>query len=347
MILTLCLCGFGNVGRHFVKLLAVRHEHIAKEYNLDIRISTVVGSNGGVYKANGLDLIQLSQLPFGSYGLRQLSDYWHDSLANRSGILSSGADILVEATPTDILTGEPGLSHFTAALSKKMDIVSFTKGPLVKSFAELANLARLNGAILKYSGATAAALPTVDIGLYCLAGDDLLSFEGVLNGTTNYILSRMTNENLDYLTALSAAQQKGIAEPNPRLDVEGWDTASKTVIIANSLFPASININEITVEGIQDITMDTVNAAKRDGNVLKLVGEARLADSGVIAKVSVKALPASHFLANVTGTNKGIQFITRNMGELAVTGGGSDPHGTAAAALKDIINIAREKYLVR
>lgn len=345
MRLNLCLSGFGNIARHFIQYYSVRRDAVLARYGLDLRLVTIVGSEGGVHDSAGLDPARLLSCPPGSTGLRQMNDLWSPALKSAAGITAYPADILVEATPTNIWTGEPGLTHFRAALEKGMDIVTFTKGPLVKSFGEVKALARARGARIKVSGATAAALPTMDVGFYSLAGDELQSFEGVLNGTSNYILSRMADNGLTYEEAIEEAVAQGVAEPNPKLDVEGWDTASKTIILANYLFDAEINLADVPVQGIQDINLSDILAAEARGETIKLIGKAKKTASGIQVSVSVRSIPLSHPLASLSGTAKGIRFISATLGEIVISGGKGDPMGTAAAGLKDIINLARDNGL--
>jgi homoserine dehydrogenase len=340
---TICLCGFGNVGRQFVRLLARRHEAIVQRYGLDISLVAIIGSGGGVYHPRGLDLGQLENLPTGSGGLRELRELWSEKLGGAGGIAAVKADILVEATPTDIVSGEPGTSHFKTAISQGMDIVTFTKGPLVKSYRLLQEMAAVQGVVIKASGATAAALPTLDVGQYCLAGDTITQFAGILNGTTNYILTRMSDDGLLYEEALAEAMAAGVAEPNPRLDVEGWDTASKTIILANSLLNTFVNIDDVQVIGIQKVTVQDIRAAQARGEAIKLIGQAVRTADGVVVTVGPRSLSLSNPLANIKGTAKGICFVGESMGEIIVTGGRSDLTGTAAAGIKDIINLVLEK----
>jgi homoserine dehydrogenase len=332
------------VGREFVRVLATRQKKLEAEFALDVRLAAVLGRDGGVCSPGGLDIPRIANLARGSDGLRGLSGLWQDGLTGSAGITSVKADVLVEATPTNVVTAEPGISNFRAAMDGGMDIVTFNKGPLVKAYRLLKRMSEEKGLVIKASGATAAALPTLDIGQYCLAGDTILQFEGILNGTTNYILTRMSEENIAYTQALSEAIAAGIAETNPGQDVEGWDTASKAVILANMLMDTESDINDVRVQGIQGVTVDDIRLASSRGEVIKLIGQVVRDENGVTITVGPKALPLSHPLSGVKGRNKGIRFISRGMGEITVTGGRSDLTGTAHAGLKDIINLAREKY---
>ena len=190
---------------------------------------------------------------------------------------------------------------------------------------------------LKISGATAAALPTLDVALYSLAGTEIYRIEGILNGTTNYILTRM-REGMDYKQALEEAQSKGIAEPDPSLDVEGWDTASKILLITNTVMDIDLTLKDVKVEGITAVPIHLLDEGREEDKALKLLGEFSREEDFKL-EVSPKLIDRSHPLFGVDGANKGITFTTDTMHSVTVTGGKSDPRGAGAALLKDIINI--------
>jgi homoserine dehydrogenase len=191
---------------------------------------------------------------------------------------------------------------------------------------------------LRFSGATAAALPTLDVALYSLAGTEISRIEGILNGTTNYILTRM-KEGIEYQKALKEAQSRGIAEPDPTLDVGGWDTASKILIISNAVLHTDFSLADVKVDGITAVPTNLLNEGKEEGRALKLLGKITKETGSFHLEVGVTLIDKDHPLFGVDGTNKGITFLTDTMDSITVTGGKSDPRGTGASLLKDIINI--------
>jgi homoserine dehydrogenase len=178
----------------------------------------------------------------------------------------------------------------------------------------------------------------VMVGLICLAGANVLAVEGILNGTTNYILTRMHVEKCSYETALQAAQEMGIAETDPTLDVEGLDTRNKIVVIANRIFDKHFGLDDVAVEGITRITPADIDKAIAAGYVIKLVGSAELDNGDVTISVGPKTLALEHPLAAVNYAEKSISYLTDTMGRVTVTGGKSSPVGAAAALLKDLIH---------
>lgn len=332
------LTGFGSVGREFIRLLQEKSEMIGQNYNLDLRLVAVGGRDGFICSEEGLDLHALSKYELGS---KSLSDYARDygmSLTNSY----VNADVLVEATPTNVESGEPGFSNMITAFSKRMDVVAISKGALVAHYDKVFEVAKANKVRIKYSAATAAALPTKDIGEISLAGSEIVGIEGILNGTTNYILTCMQEEGLSFEEALRIAQQKGIAETNPDLDVKGIDSACKILLLSNDLLGTRYALKDLSIQGIDGITKEQMAESKRRGTKFKLLAKAYKEDGKAHINIAPTEISSGHLLFGVDGTNKGIVFQTDTMGAVCAIGGSSSPRGAAAAALKDVINLYRD-----
>lgn len=339
MLKRLVITGYGNVAKELVKLIHEQQHSIKKQYGIHLSINGIVGSKGMIYKAQGLDLATLLTCGQGS---EALSTYAHKTNIELTKPMFEDYDTLIECSPTDMDSGEPGLSYIHQAIEQGIDIVSVSKGALVHSFTELFKKAKFHQVNIKYSGATAAALPTLDIGEYSLAGCTITKIEGILNGTSNFILSSMAEAALSFSEALSLAQEKGIAEANPALDVQGIDSAAKILLLANGLLGTQFTINDVEITGIEHVTKENMMNAQAQGKTIKLIASAEKVDQNTF-KLSVKPqkLALHHPLAHVNGTNKGIVFDTIEMGTICTTGGASHPRGAAAAALKDVINLYR------
>jgi len=333
------LAGFGRVGKAFASLVQEKKGYCLDRYELDLRIGIVLNSRGGLflspYKDDGEDFSDLAS----SSNLEDVPS-WQPGLEFGEILGCRNLDVWVDCTPGNITHGEPALGYAYRALDRGWHVVTANKGPLVVDFDGIRKSAAKKGVSLGMSGATAAALPTVDVALRSLAGTEILRIEGILNGTTNYILSRM-REGLDYGVALEEARIKGIAEPNPMQDVEGWDTAAKILIIVNTIFNTGYTLKDMHVEGITNIPAEQLEESSREEKSLKLIG--RFAEESGIPLLEVRPslLGPYHPLYGVNGTQKGITFFTDTMDAITVTGGKSDPRGAAAALLKDIINIYR------
>jgi len=333
----LILIGFGNVGKAFFHLMEEKAERIRIQFDLDLNLKAIFDVEGGLFSASPIKQNHVLETSARALALNPL---WKPGLSLGTVLREVEAGVLVECTSSNIKTGEPGLRHINEALENGWHVATANKGPLAVDFKGLGEKARRNRLELKSSGATAAALPALDVGLYSLAGTEVLAIEGILNGTTNYILTKMAR-GTSYSEALKEAQAKGIAERDPSLDVEGWDTAVKLLLIANAVMGLNLSLENIEVEGITGISAQVIEASKKEGKAIKLLGKVHREHSHIKAEVSLSAVDRSHPLFGVDGTNKGITYFTDSMGAVTVTGGKSDPRGAAAALLKDIINIYR------
>ncbi|MDM5188885.1 homoserine dehydrogenase [Bacillus sp. DX4.1] len=339
MRIKVILSGYGTVGKEFVRLVHEKGIYIKEVYGIDLVITGIIGRTVRIYNENGLHIDELLMYGTGSHALvKYIESYPMD----RGEDYLTG-DVLIESTPTNIQHGEPGKRYIETAIQNHMDVVAISKGALVTTWKEIKEAAKLANVRIRYSGATAAALPTLDIGQFSLAGCQIEKIEGVLNGTTNYILTKMYKEDLTFQQALQQAQRKGIAETNPSLDVSGMDSACKLLLLANSLFGVEYSLDQITVKGIESITKHDIQTAKEKGKSLKLMAKAYKDTSGNIQlEVSPCEIDNNHPLASVTGTEKGVTFQTDTMGNVTSIGGASNPRGAAAAALKDVINLYRK-----
>jgi len=333
------LCGFGNVGREFVRLITERRSLVEQKYGLNLELAAVVDIGGAAVASNNPLPVEklISHVESGGRVETFGGGYSRPGVNGRDMIKEIETDVLVETTPTNLTDGEPAHGHIMAAIEKGIDIVSANKGPLVLFYKDIFTHARLNGSRISMS---AAALPTLDIGLLCLAGAKVISIEGVLNGTTNYILTRMHFEKCTYQTALKAAQEMGIAETDPTLDVEGFDTRNKLLIIVNQIFEKNFKLDEIPTKGISKTTPNDIDRAVEAGKVLKLVGTGHCENGQIKLTVKPRQLESDHPLAGIHYSEKGISYLTDTMGRITVTGGKSSPVGAAAALLKDLIHLS-------
>lgn len=354
--------GPGRVGREFIRLLAEEAERIGARARCLPILRAVKSRRGILFSHEGLTPQDVEDWLNASVVETAGGPVWPALTggANSTSRLSafSPADyplvldlvrgevpgVVVEATSTDLETGEPGLSHITTAMQKGFSAVSLAKGPLVVAFGALSSLARERGVSLRYSGAVAAALPTVDTAIYSMAGAGIYEIEGVLNGTTNYILNSMAGGK-SYKAALAEAQAMGVAEANPRLDVEGFDSAAKLLIIANTVWGLGLRLSDVARQGITTLGAGYVRDSALKGTPVRLVARAATGGAGPYLSVRPEAVPAGHPFANLPLTSKAVRFKSKNMGEVIVSGGASDVTGAAAAALKDLIHVLEERRL--
>ncbi len=333
------LCGLGKVGKNFLALVAERAQDVRARYGLNVEVSGVVDLNGAAVAENGaLPLNELIDFLNSGGQPENFSTYGHKGLGGVEAINANDFDILVETTPTNLKDGGPAYSFITASIMKGMDIVSANKGPFVLYFDELKKLAEARNSRLFISAATGAALPTLDVGKFSTAGAKITSIEGILNGTTNFILTKMYAEKASYADALKEAQALGIAETDPTLDVEGYDTRNKLVLIVNTLLEGSFGIKDVPVQGIASVTYEDIERGVKEGKTLKLIATAEVHDGTVSLGVGPRYIDRNHPLSSINYSEKGITYTTDTMGQITVLGGKSSPVGAAAALLKDVIH---------
>jgi len=334
------LNGPGRVGLEFVRLLSESAHSISERTGCAPVLRAVQSRKGILFSHRSLTVEEIRDWvrngTWGEIGSRVLPAADYASVLEMAR--SDGPGVVVEATPTNLETGEPGLSNLRTALDLRYSAVSLAKGPLVVAFGELSELARVRGAQLRYSGAVAAALPTVDTAVYAMAGAGIREIEGVLNGTSNYILNGMA-AGKSYSEALAQAQSMGVAETNPRLDVEGFDSAAKLLIIANTVWDMRLRLQDVARQGITELDPELVQSSAAKGEPVRLVARAILAQGRAELSVKPEPVPPGHPFANLPGTAKAVRFCSTNMGEVVVSGGASDVTGAAASALKDLIHV--------
>ena len=330
------LIGFGGVGQALIKLLIDKESYLLQQYNLKINVKYIIKSNGGIYNASGINLSEILKVIDENINITCHNE-WKDNLNINDIIDNNDIDTLVELTSTNIETGEPGLTHIRKSLENNINVVTGNKGPILLDYKKLKVLADNNNVELKVGCTTGGALPSINGGIYDIAGSKIQSIEGVLNGTTNYILSKMANDNVDYKEALLEAQKVGIAESDPSLDVLGYDTASKIIILSNVLMNSDLKLEDLKINGIEEVRLDNIEKAKVRGNKIKLIGKVYKKDNLVKGYVTPIEIDENHPLYCVDYKNKGIYYKTDTLGDISIIGGASGTMNAAASILRDII----------
>ncbi len=334
----LAFIGFGTVAVGLCEILLEKAEMLE---NLGLTYEVVAVSDmikGAVYDEEGLDMTKLLEMAssgedLGNYptGIKGM-----DSLAT---ITETNADTIIEVTYTDVKTGEPATTHVKAALNAGMNVVSTNKGPTVKHVAELTELAIQNDVQYGFEGVVLAGTPVLNLARYTLAGNNITGFKGIMNGTTNYILTRM-EEGMSYEDALAKAQELGYAEADPTGDVEGWDALGKVVILSNVVLGKRISIEDVEREGITGISMEDIASAKASGERWKLIGCAEIEEDGTFsASVKPMRLPLSDPLAGVGEATNALTFETDELGPVTIVGPGAGKRETGFALLIDLLNM--------
>jgi len=330
----ICILGFGAVGKGVAKVIWMKRDEIKEKYGLDLKITAVTDTSGAAVCEQGLDPALLLETKEKNGKIASYPEYGISNISNIEVLDKADYDCLVEVTPTDIEDGEPARSHIIKAFNDKKDVVTSNKGPLALSYAELAESAKENEVQFKYEASVGGAMPILNFAHDTLPSCKIESILGILNGTTNYILSRMAKEGSSYEQILKESQELGIAETNPAQDVEGTDAACKVVILANSILNRDVTLNDVEVVGISKINQEAISLARNEGYLIKLIGEV----SGDTLEVSPRLVREGSPFA-VDGTLNVATLKTDLADEVTVVGKGAGSIETASAILSDIISI--------
>lgn len=333
----ICLIGFGAVGQGVAKAIHMKKQSIQEKHGKILKIVAVADSTTSAISDKGLDEEILLKIKSESGKLNKYPEYGSD-ITGEDLLDSVDYDCLIEATPTNIQNGEPAKSLTLKAFKSKKDVVTSNKGHLALFYNDLIRAANLNDVQFKFEASVGGAMPIINFADETLPSSKIKSIIGILNGTTNYILSRMTSEGSSYINTLEESQQLGIAETDPTQDVEGIDAACKTVILANALLGIDAVYNDVEIVGISKITSGAIDLAKKQGYLIKLIAEVSHESLKVSPRLVKKNSPYA-----VEGTLNMATLKTDLADEVTVVGKGAGSLETASAILTDIINIIRTK----
>ncbi len=323
-MIRIAIFGFGAVGRGVARVLMNRQrlERIIGDY----RVVAVADSKGSVVS----DSVNLKEV----LEIKERRGKLPEGMTVKEIIEEVEFDVALELTPTNIETGEPGLTHIKECLKKGSHVITSNKGPLVVAYRELSGLAERNGVKLLFEATVGGAMPVIKLIKRDLAGNEIESIKGILNGTCNYILSRMEEERLPYEMILAEAKELGIAEANESYDVEGIDSAAKLVILANALMGMNVSLKDVEVLGITEITPEAFEIALEKGYTIRLISE--------VSEGNLKVGPRLVSLNNplcVHGTLNAVLIKTDLAGDVFVIGKGAGSLETASAVVSDLIDL--------
>jgi homoserine dehydrogenase len=337
----LALIGFGNVGQGLAQIIRDRGENLTQHFDAEFQIVAVCDMlKGSLYNPDGLDPAELLATVQKEGTISQLEAPQRGWDAQQT-IAESDADVIVELSYTDLQTGEPALTHLRQALSLGKHVVTTNKGPIALHYPELRALAESHHAELGVEGTVMSGTPTLRLGQEMLAAAGIQKIQGILNGTTNFILTQMETGQT-YAEALAEAQERGYAEANPTGDVEGYDAAGKVVILANYLMGLSLTLSQVERQGITQLTSDDIEEAKAQGERWKLIGSIEQQGENILASVRPQRLPLSHPLAAVGGATNAITYSTNLLGDVTVVGPGAGRIETGYALISDLLAIHRK-----
>jgi len=310
------LLGFGNIGRGVWDITRMNNTTITEQCGYSIEISKILvqtdkdrGVNQGLFTTNAHEILDNPEI-----------------------------DIIIE-----LIGGlSPAKDYILKALNSKKHVVTANKAVIATYGDELLSAASNNGVYLYYEGSVAGGIPILDSIRESLAANRIEEIMGIINGTTNYILTKMTKEGSDFSKALSEAQHKGYAEANPSSDVDGFDASYKLSILSSLAFNTKLPVESIYREGITKISPIDIEYAKDLGFVIKLLAIGKLREDSIELRVHPTLIPAQHPLAAVNDVYNGIFIKGNAVGNLMYYGRGAGSLPTGSAVVGDMINIIKK-----
>lgn len=345
MVQRIALLGFGVVGQGFVEIIHQKKDWLQEKYGMDISIVAVSDVlKGSLYHPDGLSISELLRVVKETGTLHAYPDLpglvrGYDSFET---IKHTNAETIVEVTFTDVKTGQPAIDHCKFAFEHGKNVIMSNKGPVALTFTELQALADKQNVHWGFEGSVMSGTPALRMPITSLAGNEIIEIQGILNGTTNYMLTRM-EDGLTYEEALKEAQDLGYAEADPTSDVEGFDALYKIVILSNVVLDYPIKINDVSREGISHLTKKDIEKAKLEGGRWKLIAKLKKVDNQFIATVKPEMLSLDNALASIAGATNAITFYCDLAGPITLIGAGAGKVETGYSILIDLINIHRNQ----
>ncbi|MCP5381746.1 MAG: homoserine dehydrogenase [Kordiimonadaceae bacterium] len=330
------MLGLGNVHKNLISILEEKRASLGAQYGLEFKIIAISDSSGIAVNEDGFDMAAVLDHKRNGGRVSGLKGYQG---TRQQHILNElPLDLIFEATPVDLKTGGEALDICRSALIRGVSVVLANKGPVVQALAELEGLAKKSGAGIGYSATVCGGLPVLNIARRDMVCGDIRKLSGVFNGTSNFIFDALAR-GMSFDEALLEAQNVGAAEADPTLDIGGWDTAFKLLIIANSVLGANISLDNIEVEGIEEITDEMLIKEKERGNTIKLVANA---EEGRFT-VKPVLLPIDSFLGSCNGWEMGVEIHSDIYGIMYHKLYEKEPIPTAASMMRDAVNIFRNR----
>jgi homoserine dehydrogenase len=311
--LKLVLLGFGNVGQGFARLLLSKKRELADVYETEALITGVAtAGKGSLVDNEGVDIQKALDYAAANGRFENAR-----ALSAFDVIDKSQADAVIELSPLSIADGQPAIDHIVYAFNKGRHVITANKGPVAWAFRRLNALAAEKKLAFLYETTVMDGAPIFNMVKYALPGCKVLSFEGILNTTTNYILAEL-EKGANFDDAVREAQKRGFAEADPSMDIKGMDAAAKTCALANALMGAGLTPPEMLIQGIENITANDLVSARQGGETIKLLCRGYADASGVCGVVKPERVPLGHLFATVNGRSSALSITTDLMGKITI-----------------------------
>jgi homoserine dehydrogenase len=334
----ICLLGFGNAAQAFCRLLLSKHQELIAKTGYDVQVTAIgTKSKGAILNDKGIDLEKaLSDVEkSGKFDMRATDTVRLNSI-DIVGICR--ADVLVELTTISIYDGEPAITHIETAFEKGMHVITGNKGPIAWKYQRLRENSKERGLQFLYETTVMDGTPVFNLLKYTLPGCKVLSFRGILNSTTNFVLEEMEKGN-EYQDAIEEAKKRGFAESDPSMDVDGWDAAAKTAALLNVFMDSDINPTEIERQGIINITLGDIEKAKKEQCRIKLICEGYIEDNEPKGRVHPAYVSNKELFSNIDATSSILSITTDLMGEVQIVEKSPEIQQTAYGIYSDLLTL--------
>ena len=340
------IIGFGTVGMGFLEILNKKANILKEKYDFLPKIVAITDKmKGSLIDEEGIDIQRLLKIIKEGGDLKDYNNgFFAFEERNSLDIIEEiKSDILIEMTYTNLNTGEPATTHIKKAFEKGKHVVTSNKGPIALYYKDLKKIADEKNLLLGIEGTVLSGTPVFNLIEETFPPNSIKRIKGILNGTTNYILTKMETEGMSYESALKKAQELGYAEADPTADVEGFDALAKVLILSNVIMEGDLKKEDITREGITRISSDDINEAAKSGYRYKLIGSVEKEENGKI-KASVKPLkiPFSDPLSGVSGATNALTFETDLLGSVTIQGPGAGKIETGFSIMIDVLRIFKK-----
>src|SRR2546425_8510824 len=331
------LVGFGNVGREFARLLLESRSELTREFGLDVSIVAILTArHGSVENPTGIDVRKALRLADAGVSLESCGRGIPDP--SPEYIRRARADVVVEVTPLRITPRQVAFDHILAALRTRKHVVTANKGPVVYHYRQLRELARRNRVGFRYEGTVMDGAPVFNLFQEALRGARIESFEGILNSTTNLVLSEI-EAGRTYADGVEAARRIGFLETDPSMDLDGWDATVKACLLANVLMGGRLQPERVPRQGVSSMPADAVRTASAEGKRVKQVARGWREGRAVRASVSLEAIGPDHPLFSVNGTSSSLVVRTDMLREFQIVERDPGLRQTAFAVYSDLLAI--------
>lgn len=334
--------GLGNANLPMVDLMVSEAERLESSFGIRFQIVGAADSKGAAFSSTGIPAQQIARVKKEQGTVAKIPELGRPGMTMKEVLQQCDADIFVEGLPPFLPSGEPGFSNIIAAMSQGMHVVSANKAPFALYWGELFAYAKSKNVMVRYGAAASAGLMTLEMGAALGRCGELLEMTGIFNASTMYVIQKM-KEGTTFEEAVKGAREGGFLEPDPSMDIDGWDSAMKTVIQANTYWDKAYTLSDVEIHGIRDLSPEDIRRSQERGEVWCMIGSAvQEKDGGLKLWVGPKSIPAEHPVAKARWCDKILYLKTRSQGEQVHSCLGASASGTAGNIFLDMILIARE-----